>query len=616
MDRKGIAFIAACIAGMLGLKYGLDLIWPTPPPGSRPVAAAVSGTNSPNSAAATNLLPGTAINPSAAASTSAVAGASPVASPAPFVNVTPSFQSAEATEVLENDSVRVTFTSHGGGVRLVELKKYPSSVNCLDKDDPNRGLLAALNRFAPTPALTLGAGPLTGDGEFRLSRTPAGLRAEKSLPAGLVVFQDYSLSNGYFLNTTVTVENRGAVPLSLPGHDYVVASATPMDRHDKAEVQGAYWYNGSKAEQIAAPWFLNATFGCFGSNPRTEFVGGSSNVVWAAVHNQFFSLIATPEQSPAGVRVRDVALPKPSAAELNADPGLNPAQHAFVTSFTYPATVLPPGGRLVRNHSIYAGPKEYRLLKDSENDIALVMDFTGITGICAKLLLSMLNALHGVIPSYGWSIVVLTILIKLAFWPLTNASTKSMKRMAALQPQMNEIKEKYKNDPAKVNQKTMEFMRENRINPMAGCLPLLLTFPVFIGFFFMLRTAIELRGESFLWCCDLSRPDTVFVIPGLGFLPVIGTPGVGLTLNLMPVLYLASAWWLSSLTPPSPQMDPTQQKIMKYMPVLFGFMFYSYSAGLTLYWTTQNLMSILQTKITKAGEKGEKVVPVLPARRK
>jgi hypothetical protein len=106
MDRKGIAFIAACIAGMLGLKYGLDLIWPTPPPGSRPVAAAVSGTNSPNSAAATNLLPGTAINPSAAASTSAVAGASPVASPAPFVNVTPSFQSAEATEVLGQRKLR------------------------------------------------------------------------------------------------------------------------------------------------------------------------------------------------------------------------------------------------------------------------------------------------------------------------------------------------------------------------------------------------------------------------------------------------------------------------------------------------------------------------------
>lgn len=584
MDRKGFAFLAVCLAGMVGLKYVADFIWPTPK-GALPVAAVPASTNA--SSAKVNAPP---------ASTTQSAPALPAGPLA-----VPTFQATEESVVLENDLLRLTFTSHGGGARLIELKKYPASVDC--SDAAAKGVPSALNRFAPLPALTLGAGPLTGDGLFSLRKTTSGVRAEKALLNGLAVSQEWTLSNGYFFETVVTLENRGTSPISVPPHEYVVGAATPMDRHDPAEVQGAYWFNGEKAEQINKAWFANATLGCSTiSTPRTEFTSGSSNVVWAAVHNQFFALIAQPDQSPAGVRVVDVPLPKPSAVELAADGRLNPAPHAHHTSLTYPAQTLQPGQKVVRRHTIYAGPKEYRQLKTSDKQLDLVMDFTGITGICAKALLLLLNAVHSLIPSYGASIVVLTILIKLAFWPLTNASTRSMKRMSTLQPQMNAIREKYKNDPAKMNQKTMEFMKEHRINPMAGCLPLLLTFPVFIGFFFMLRTAIELRGESFLWCCDLSRPDSVYVVPGMGFIPLLGIPGIGLPLNIMPLLYLATAWWQSTLTPVSPQMDPAQQKMLKYMPVFFGVLFYNYSAGLTLYWTTQNLMTILQTKITKSNE--------------
>ena len=604
MDRKGIAFLAVCLAGMVGLKYVADFIWPTPT-GARPQATAAVSSNTPS--VKVNAPP---------------AGSTQVAPALPAGSLTvPTFQSAEESLVLENDLLRLTFTSHGGGARLIELKKYPASVDC--SDTAAKGVPSALNRFAPLPALTLGAGPLTGDGQFSLRKAGNAVHAEKVLANGLLVSQDWALSNGYFFETVVTVENRGGSAVSIPPHDYVVGAATPMDRHDMAEVQGAYWFNGEKAEQINKPWFANATLGCSTiSTPRTEFSGGNSNVVWAAVHNQFFALIVQPERSPAGVRVVDVPLPKPSPSEVAADGRLNPQPHAYHTSLTYPAQTLQPGEKVTRRHTIYAGPKEYRQLKTSEKQIDLVMDFTGITGICAKALLLLLNGVHSLIPSYGASIVVLTILIKLAFWPLTNASTRSMKRMSTLQPQMNAIREKYKSDPAKMNQKTMEFMKEHRINPMAGCLPLLLTFPVFIGFFFMLRTAIELRGESFLWCCDLSRPDSVYVIPGMGFLPLLGIPGIGLPLNIMPLLYLGTAWWQSTLTPVSPQMDPAQQKMLKYMPVFFGVLFYNYSAGLTLYWTTQNLMTILQTKITKSNEGpgtgtgGTVVVPAQPVRRK
>jgi len=597
MDRKGIAFLAVCLAGMVGLKYVADFIWPTPT-GARPEASVAASSNAPLASTAQR---------------APVLLASPV--------TVPTFQAAEESLVLENDLLRLTFTSHGGGARLIELKKYPASVDC--RDTTANGVPSALNRFAPLPALTLGVGPLTGDGLFNLRKSEAGVHAEKTLLNGLVVSQDWALSNGYFFETVVTLENRGTEVVSIPPHDYVVGAATPMDRHDMAEVQGAYWFNGEKAEQISKPWFANATLGCSTiSTPRIEFAGGNSNVVWAAVHNQFFALIAQPDQSPAGVRVVDIPLPAPTPSEVAADGRLNPQPHAYHTSLTYPAQTLQPGEKVIRKHMIYAGPKEYSQLKSSEKQIDLVMDFTGITGICAKALLLLLNAVHSLIPSYGASIVVLTIAIKLAFWPLTSASTRSMKRMSTLQPQLNAIREKYKSDPTKMNQKTMEYMKEHRINPMAGCLPLLLTFPVFIGFFFMLRTAIELRGESFLWCCDLSRPDSVYVVPGLGFIPLLGIPGIGLPLNIMPVLYLATAWWQSTLTPVSPQMDPAQQKMLKYMPVFFGVLFYNYSAGLTLYWTTQNLMTILQTKITKSNEGPGKgtgtavIVPAQPGRRK
>src|SRR6185295_10022204 len=163
-----------------------------------------------------------------------------------------------------------------------------------------------------------------------------------------------------------------------------------------------------------------------------------------------------------------------------------------------------------------------------------------------------------------------------------------MKRMQALQPQMKAIQEKYKEDPVKTQRKLMEFMKENKVSPLGGCLPMMLQMPVFIGFFYMIRSAIELRGASFLWVDDLSRPDTLFMIPGLNF-----------PFNLLPLIMGGTMLWQSHLTPPSPGMDPVQQKMMRYLPLIFMIFLYNYSAGLALYWTVNNLLSILQTKLTK-----------------
>jgi YidC/Oxa1 family membrane protein insertase len=134
----------------------------------------------------------------------------------------------------------------------------------------------------------------------------------------------------------------------------------------------------------------------------------------------------------------------------------------------------------------------------------------------------------------------------------------------------------------------MEFMKENKVNPIGGCLPMLLQMPVFIGFFYMIRSAIELRGATFLWVPDLSRPDTLFMIPGINF-----------PFNLLPIIMGGTMLWQAHLTPPAPGMDPMQQKLMRYMPLMFMVFLYNYSSGLALYWTVNNLLTILQTKLTK-----------------
>jgi YidC/Oxa1 family membrane protein insertase len=189
---------------------------------------------------------------------------------------------------------------------------------------------------------------------------------------------------------------------------------------------------------------------------------------------------------------------------------------------------------------------------------------------------------------YGWAIIAITVIIKLLFWPLTQASTRSMKRLQALQPQMNAIKQKYKDDPVKMNKKTMEFMKENKVSPLGGCLPMLLQIPVFFGFYKMIQSAIELRGAHFLWVSDLSKPDTLFTIPGTTF-----------PFNLLPLIMGVTMLWQARLTPPSPGMDPMQAKMMRYMPLMFLVFLYNFSAGLALYWTVQNLLTIAQTKLTR-----------------
>jgi len=512
----------------------------------------------------------------------------------------------EQTLVLTNQRARYTFTSRGGGLKLVELLDYPENISARWKIE-NAALsngVATLNTRAPVPVLTvLGDAGFVGDGNFTLTRTDDGVRAGKSFPNGLRIVKEFHLASNYLVNASVRLENTSDKPLALPAQELVVGTTTPMgpDDNNYPMYGGAMWFDGASSHDTPFSWFSGSGLGCVRGAPRSEFVAGSNNVVWAAVHNQFFTLIAMPTNSVAEqIVARPVTLPMfPNVEPI---PGAPPPQ-GIQTALVYPAQTLATNQTLDRQIVLFAGPKEYRTLAnigaEFQNHADNVMGFGGFFGFCAKPLLLAMNWLHDVTRlGYGAVIVLITILLRGIFWPLMAASTRSMKRMQALAPEIKALKEKYKDDPQKFTQKQMELWRKHKVSPVSGCLPMLIQTPVFIGFFTMLRSAIELRGASFLWVKDLSKPDTLFMIPGLTFIPLISTPA-GLPFNLLPLLMGGAMLWQSHLTPPSPGMDPAQAKIMRYLPLMFLVFLYNYSAGLALYWTVNNLLTILQTKLTK-----------------
>jgi YidC/Oxa1 family membrane protein insertase len=609
MDRKSIILLGICGVLFVGWYYLMSTVYAPNPA----LVATNRMARATDSTASTNRAPAAASRQTSARDeTPASLSARPLPVPA----------APETLVVLENENARYTFTSQGGGLKLVALKNYPESVACGTQKKTASTNWATLNTRAPMPAMALfGTGALQGDGLFELHQTTNGVVAEKTLTNGLRLVKEFQLGTNYLLTAKVRVENRSGEPIKVPPQEWVIGTATPMSTNDPTTLVGVYWHDGNSDNQVGETWFANKPFlGCLGvpSSPRTEFENPGNRVVWTAVHNQFFTVIAMPKEPAAKIRVRWLwqtrsgEIEFPPAQDLAAKEARYVKSYGFQSAFVYPETVLKPEQFVERHYQIFAGPKEYKTLARLGNEQHLVMGFSGFFGWFAQVLLFSMNQLHDWGLGYGLTIIAITIVIKTLFWPLTIASTRSMKRMAALQPQMKALQEKYKDDPKKMNQKLMEFMKEHKVSPLGGCLPMVLQIPVFFGFYRMLQSAIELRGAPFLWACDLSRSDTVYIIPGFNF-PV----------NPLPLVMGATMLWQARLTPPSPGVDPMQQKIMKYMPLMFMVFLYNFSAGLTLYWTVQNLLTIAQMKLTKAVDvpgapkpTAVPVRPILPPRKK
>lgn len=570
MDRKSILILVLCFVAFFSWHWLVNKIYPPkllPPESTNFTNVEIPATNT------STLLPAPAAQETRRPLT-------PLR-PAPE-------QLVEAT----TPEAHYTFSSYGGGLKQVELLKYPEMVRREHKGQTNR--VATLNSYTPDATLSvLDGDEVEGDGIFQLTRTVNGVRAEKQLTNGLSVVKNFELSSNYLVLASIRLENQSDKPLHLPSQEWFVGTATPMNPRDDGSAVAVMWYNGSKAQDIGASYFSTRGFACMPRVPPPDFRGGQSNVVWAAVHNQFFALAVMPElQQPASqIVVRTNPLPPNPEEELTYRSVREPV--GYTAELIYPGLVLAPHQAVTRQFTIFAGPKEYRTLATIaaalNNNVDAIMGYGGFFGFFSKALLLSMNTLHQLLKlPYGWAIIVITVIIKVVFWPLTQASTRSAKRMQILQPQIKALQEKYKDDPVKAQRKMMEFWKEHKINPMSGCLPTLIQMPVFFGFFFMIRSAIELRGASFLWVSDLSSPDTLFIIPGINF-----------PFNLLPLIMGATMLWQAHLTPPSPGMDPAQAKLMRYMPLMFLVFLYNYSAGLTLYWTVQNLLSIVQTKLIR-----------------
>ena len=438
--------------------------------------------------------------------------------------------------------------------------------------------------------------------------TSDGVRAEKLLPDGLRIVKEFQFASNYLINASVWLQNTTDHPLPVPSQQIVIGTATPMDPDDSMTgisggfpaYGGTMWYDGSRNYPITLNYFNPSTtsfFGMVSRTPQTEFLAGDSNVVWAATYNQFYLILAMPKSPAQSVYSVPVTLPQFPNVEVPPEAQL---PRGIQAGLIYPAQTLTTNSSVEHQIAIYAGPKEYRTLADigaqfnNHADDAMnfgngYISFWGVGTFFAKLLLLGMNWLHDTLKmGYGWTIVVITILLRAAFWPLTAMTIRSAKKMQALGPELKVLKEKYKDDQQKFAQKQMELWKKHNVNPLSGCFPMLIQMPVFFGFLSMIRSAIELRGAHFLWVADLTRPDTIFLIPG-----------TEVPFNLLPLLMVGTMVWQAHLQPQTPGMDPAQQKMMRFMPLIFLLFLYNYSSGMALYMTVSTLLGVLQTTITR-----------------
>lgn len=284
------------------------------------------------------------------------------------------------------------------------------------------------------------------------------------------------------------------------------------------------------------------------------------DIQWTSLQSKYFMAALIPRGAFAGAAIRD-------------DKGM-------LVGLRYRGGTS-GGGRL----SLFAGPKDERVLKEHEASLTEAIDL-GFFSFLAKPLLVALRFFYGLTNSYGLAIILVTLAIKILFYPLTQKSTRSMKAMQKLQPKMKQVREIFKDDRQRMNEEVMKLYRENKANPLGGCLPMLLQVPVFFALYNALMGSIDLRQAPFLWMSDLSAPETgLFVIPG-----------IGVEFRILVLLMGASMFLQQKMTPAAG--DPTQQKMMLFMPIFFTFLFWSFPGGLVVYWFTNNVLTIVQQYFT------------------
>ena len=563
MDRKAWIVIVLCVAS-LGLWQWAYMKYYAPTP--EQVAAAKHAKAEQQQKV------------SAAPSPSAAPAVAPGSTPPPAAVVeTPAVPREE--HLLSTKLADFLFVSDQGGIATVELLGHLGENG--SKVFLNIPEAASIGSIGEQPGIPLGgfirdASSAPNEVVFRTTAAD-GVEIRKTFR----VEESAGNDGNYVVNLALQFENKGTAPAQRLGLFVGTGASAPVHYSDMPLYTGFDWYRDGKATFADVNWFNASSIPLVGIQlrpPRENYDQKTDKISWAAVKNQYFATIVA-------VGTGDPATSVWAHRIERLHPGIDEEHKvlAIEGALGLPGFRLEPGQTKEWNLQIYAGPKDLGRLAKLGHGEQDVMNF-GIFKWVSEILLYSMNALHGVLGNFAAAIIALTIIIKALLWPLQNKATSSMRKMSALSPKMTELREKYKDDPTRMNQELMKLYKEYGVNPFGGCFPMLIQIPIFFGFYSMLGTAIELRNSSFLWVHDLSQPDTVGHF--LGF-PV----------NILPLLMAGTMLWQMSLTPKTG--DAAQQRMFMFMPVIFILFAYNYASALSLYWTTQNLISVGQLYLTR-----------------
>lgn len=563
MDRQAWLAVILCIVGLVVWEVYVVR-------NQAPVPARTAASPSPG----VSIAKGPAPSPteSAPASTAALL---PTSTPAVSPNETTPTPApfAEKRATLSNRDLKLLMTNRGGGIAAAVLSRHKAENGTPVKlNEHNQVPIGAIVEQPAAPVLN----------EFSIAAAGQSVEFERALGKGITVRKKFTLPNvpnekdSYVAQMEVSFQNTGTTSYSNPGYFIALGSGAPIHGSDWPNYTRLTWCIDGKTKTTDVNWFSAQTYPFVGIEKRTAqqyFEAPAGNAEWGAVSNQFFCTLVTPLNAP---------IDKVWATRFEASKGQNGAQphYGIEGAIGMPGFELKPGQISMVRYQLYIGPKLYHRLAQLSHDEAEIMDF-GLWKLVSEALLNMMNLIHRFVGNYAIAILILTAIVKAVLWPLQTKANKSMRRMGALSPKMQELREKYKDDPTKMNQEVMKLYKDYGINPVSGCLPMVIQIPIFFGLFTMLRQAVELRNASFLWVKDLSQPDTIAHIPGLGW-----------PINILPLLMAATSFWMTSITPKSG--DATQQRVMMFMPLIFVVFCYNFAAALALYYTTQNLFTILQ----------------------
>jgi YidC/Oxa1 family membrane protein insertase len=519
-------------------------------------ARQAAATNAPATSAAATNTPTATVEPAHTAATPATA---------PTVHLLP-----EEVRELKSDEMVLKISSRGATLQSATLPTY--------RAHPKKGSAPVVLDFAPQPALALtGLADVPADADYSLKAgTNNALVMSFVTPFGLRVERTIALQPRHQVLVTDRFANTAELPVKLDPHR--IALGTMYRGQSKKDVLAADTFAAGPQAKVRhwsgelPAMFGVSSFGCGGGQARTDtaqqVVTGAQH--WVALKSRFFVQAfasETPNSELHLAATRDLMAAPFALSNLQAQ-------------VAYPGTVLKPGESLERRYELYIGPKKLTYLTALGRNLNEIMEFGFFTWFC-KPLVPLLNFFHRIIPNYGVAIILLTLLVRIVFWPLTHKSTESAKRMRDIQPKIKAVQEQFKDDPHKLQHEIWRVYKENKVNPFSSCLPMLVQIPVFIALYTVLDSAVELRFAPFLWVTDLSEPENLFA----GILP--------LPLNILPIAMAAVTIVQSKLTPA--MGDPMQQKMMTWMmPLMMLFFFYSMPAALSLYWTISTILAIVQ----------------------